>query len=143
MCRFLHSSHFPVWCTSADESRRQTVVCPPADAAGLAISPCGADEQPPSPMGVSVRKTLHNTVHRVPPCFTFPIYPRAGQCFLTSPELPPPTSRPSSVRPTVERLSLACLILQIAPKILVRDIAFLLPMHLSFGTSLRLFRHLP
>ena len=33
---------FPVWCTSADESRRQIVVCPPVYAAGLAISPCGA-----------------------------------------------------------------------------------------------------
>jgi hypothetical protein len=36
-------SHFPVWCTSSDESRRQIVLCPPVYAAGLAISPCGAD----------------------------------------------------------------------------------------------------
>jgi hypothetical protein len=28
--------------TSADERRRQIVVCPPFYAAGLAISPCGA-----------------------------------------------------------------------------------------------------
>jgi ferredoxin-thioredoxin reductase catalytic subunit len=34
--------------TSADESRRQIVVCPPVYAAGLAVSPCGvtsADER--------------------------------------------------------------------------------------------------
>jgi hypothetical protein len=30
--------------TSADERRRQIVVCPPVYAAGLAISPCGAGE---------------------------------------------------------------------------------------------------
>jgi hypothetical protein len=35
-------SCFPVWC---DERRRQTVVCPPVYAAGLAISPCGAGER--------------------------------------------------------------------------------------------------
>jgi hypothetical protein len=41
-------SCFPVWCderrpaqTSADQRRRQVVVCPPVYAAGLAISPCG------------------------------------------------------------------------------------------------------
>ena len=33
----------PCGVTSADERRRQIVVCPPLYAAGLAISPCGAD----------------------------------------------------------------------------------------------------
>jgi hypothetical protein len=33
----------PCGVTSADERRRQIVVCPPFYAAGLAISPCGAD----------------------------------------------------------------------------------------------------
>jgi ferredoxin-thioredoxin reductase catalytic subunit len=32
----------PCGATSADESRRQIMVCPPVYAAGLAISPCGA-----------------------------------------------------------------------------------------------------
>jgi hypothetical protein len=42
MCRFLHSSDFPLWCsTNADKSRQQIVVCLPVYAAGLAISPCG------------------------------------------------------------------------------------------------------
>jgi hypothetical protein len=33
----------PCGVTSADERRRQIVICPPFYAAGLAISPCGAD----------------------------------------------------------------------------------------------------
>ena len=36
----------PCGVTSADERRRQIVVCPPFYAAGLAISPCGADHTP-------------------------------------------------------------------------------------------------
>jgi hypothetical protein len=35
----------PCGVTSADESRRQIVVCLPVYAAGLAISPCGAELQ--------------------------------------------------------------------------------------------------
>jgi hypothetical protein len=35
----------PCGVTSADERRRQMVVCPPFYTAGLAISPCGAVER--------------------------------------------------------------------------------------------------
>jgi hypothetical protein len=34
--------HHILLVTSADESRRQTLVCPPVYAPGLALSPCGA-----------------------------------------------------------------------------------------------------
>jgi hypothetical protein len=37
----------PCGVTSADESRRQIVVCLPVYAAGLAISPCGAGMEEP------------------------------------------------------------------------------------------------
>jgi hypothetical protein len=68
--------------TSADESRRQIVVCPPVYAAGLAVSPCGvtsADERrrqivvcPPfyaaglaiSPCGAVVRLSFRGPPYR-------------------------------------------------------------------------------
>ncbi len=55
----------PCGVTSADERRRQIVVCPPVYAAGLAISPCGADTMVSKGLRLDLGTKVYRTVHFV------------------------------------------------------------------------------
>jgi hypothetical protein len=58
--------------TSADESRRQIVVCPPVYAAGLAVSPCGVTSPDERRRQIVVCPPVYATGLAISPCGAAP-----------------------------------------------------------------------
>jgi hypothetical protein len=85
--------------TSADESRRQIVVCPPVYAAGLAVSPCGVASADERRRQIVICPPFYAAGLAISPCGAvlltrFSIFISSGVCLSNLPQVPGAKSTP-------------------------------------------------